>query len=75
MNRKTMISNRELVLLEALKSNDIADAAKELKIQRGTADAMLSRVRDKFELARDTTNHEANLLKNARLAKILRRQE
>lgn len=61
------------MLLEALKTKDIADAAKDLKIQRNTADSMLTRIRDKFELARDTTNHEANLLKLNRLAKILRR--
>lgn len=73
-----MFGKRELELIELLKSQDIADAAAKLKIGRGTADSMLTRIRDKMELARDTTNHAANWLDGAkypRLAKILRRQE
>lgn len=71
-----MYSPRELMLIEALKTQEIVDAAKTLHVERATVDAMLTRIRDKIELARDSSNYAANWLdggKYPRLAKLLRR--
>jgi DNA-binding CsgD family transcriptional regulator len=76
-DRNILFSPRELEVIEALKKKEIVEVAKELKISRATVDNLLSRVRDKIDLGRETSNLAANWLdgaKNPRLAKLLRRQ-
>lgn len=78
MVKKTMFSKRELELIENLKTVDITASADKMKISPRTARSMLVRIRDKIELARDTSNYAANWLdsgKHPRLGKLLRREE
>ena len=67
-------TEKELELLENLKTMSIKDAAGEIGISRAYADTLLTRIRDKIEDGRQIVNTAANLMKHQRLAKLLRRQ-
>lgn len=77
-DRKILFTDRELQVVDALKTREIGEVATALKLRPSTVRAHLNHIRDKIEVARDTSNLAANWLdssKAPRLAKLLRRQD
>jgi len=71
----TKFSEGEYKLAELLKTMEIKAAAKEMGITPKHAYQILYRMRNKIDAARELSNTAANMMKNKRLAKLLRRQK
>jgi transposase len=70
-------TERELQIVESLKTRSIKETANHFNVTRGTIDKTLFRVRNKIEKAQGSVNISASWKdskRNPRLAKLLRRQ-
>ena len=75
MNMTTKFNEREYTLTELLKTMTVKEAAAEMEITPKHVYQILYRMRNKIDGARDLINVAANMMKNKRLNKLLRRQE